>query len=354
MLKRFAPILLLFTCTCIDPFSTDPGPHQPRYVVEGTFTDRAGIKTVTITTSAKYSQGIDGLTRYVSEAFVKICDDDNNCTNLMEGEKGRYSAEVSGTTGKFYHVEIELKDGQKIYSKPELMTASPPISKLYDEFDPGTVQSHGFNVYVDTDDPGDQRNYYKWETIAYFPYSLRCFYKLPQKDLTLIMSDKNVNGKTVSRIKVREVPYSGTGPYVVEVLQLALSSDAYQYVDGVVKQIETTGSIFDPPPSYLRGNLYDPDDETEDVLGYFLVAGTSSSAIAIDRSVSRTGVSPNPDAESLVPEPVYCGDPCNLMCVAFGGGQCGFAPCPPECHYLPNVTSNAPPAWPFPHKPCGN
>lgn len=135
----------------------------------------------------------------------------------------------------------------------------------------------------------------------------------------------------------------------LEVSQLALSAEAFEYMDAIKKPTESTGSIFDPPPTFIRGNLFNAGDEEDIVLGYFYAGGASRKDLAIDRSV--TGQIPRPFAQ-LAGAPVYCGEPCDPLCLAFTGEKCGYRPCPPDCASIPGVTNIAPDAWPFVHHPC--
>ena len=130
---------------------------------------------------------------------------------------------------------------------------------------------------------------------------------------------------------------------------MALSASAYTFLNNLEKQINVEGSIFDPPPSFLRGNILNIEQPEKIALGYFYVAGVAESDIAIDRSQ----VGKNPDIFiGLQPDPLYCGDPCDPMCVTFGGGKCGVKPCPPECNSMPDITYIPPNAWPLPYKRC--
>jgi hypothetical protein len=350
----FIVLLAVLLTTCVDPFSTETKKQSSQITVEGQITSGPPPYNIKITESANYSRNLDGITRYVSGANVQVCDDEGNCIPFFEVEAGRYQTAVGapqGEIGKSYHVEITIGDNMHIRSTPEPMIDSPPITNVYAEYDPATIHSEGFQVYIDVQDPAEQRNYYKWETRGFQPYSQYCFSIESERSIFAIESDKLVNGNMLSRVPVKRIGFKTTTFYVLEVYQLAISAAAYDFLDGVKKQVESTGSIFDPPPSFIRGNLYNADDRSTEVLGYFIVAGASQKDLVLDRT--STGLIPSPFI-GLVPEPVYCGDPCNPLCVAFGGGTCGFRPCPPDCAYLPGKTNIAPASWPFVHQPCGD
>lgn len=354
MLKRTSYLLFILLISCVDPFSTGTTKETDRFVVEGSITNQLPPYVLKISKSANFSQGLDGIPRYVSGAAAKICDNYGNCIPYFEVEKGRYQTANNvavGVVGNTYHVEITTSDGKRFFSYPEEMVASPPMERGYFEFDPNDVLSKGFNVYVDVNDPVDEQNYYKWETENYYQYSSFCFSKFYERNVQFIASDRTINGNRLSRAQVAVVPFNSSSTWIVQVYQLALSGSAFNFLEQVKKQANTTGSIFDPPPTFLRGNFYNPDNEKDEVLGYFLVAGVSRLDLVIDRT--GTGKFPSPSF-ILRQDPLYCGEPCDPNCVERAGGTCGDRPCPPDCANIPGNTNIAPAAWPFPHRECEN
>lgn len=345
--------ILFFATGCIDPFAVQITEQPEQYVVYGRITDQEPPYKVVISKTSNYSRNIDGFTQYISEATVQVCDNLGNCIPFFEMAKGQYETTLQaprGIVGRFYHVEIVTKEGARIESKEEELIASPPITAVYYEYDINSVQLDGFQAYLDTNDPANEKNYYKWETTSYYPYSTQCFYKIEGASYPLIASDQNTNGNSLSRVFLRDVTFNRRDYFVVEAHQFALSQEAYQFWNEIKKQVDATGSIFDPPPSYIRGNLFHPDDEGKNVLGYFMVAGVSVKGVAIDRAVGE--LTPIPQSKELVPAPCYCGIPCPGSCGPFNPCKCGDPPCPPECSLVPGVTSVAPKDWPLPHDPC--
>ncbi|MEO5975710.1 MAG: DUF4249 domain-containing protein [Chryseolinea sp.] len=349
--------------SCVDPINTKVVETSDHFVVDGRITDGEGPYKITLSSTSNYSANIDGFTKYVSEAKVKVCNENGGCIPFYEITKGHYetTADVSlATVGHSYHVDILTKEGQRILSKPEILKASPPITKVYYEYDINTVTTEGFKVYLDTDDPANDRNYYKWETLSYFPYSSQCFYEIPGDLKLLLASDKFTNGNAISRIPLQRAYFNRKDYFLVVAYQFSLSENAYAYLENVDKQVTTTGSIFDAPPTLLRGNLYVPDNDDAIVLGYFAVCGVQEKSVLIDRNLH--GVSPFPRSKPLSDAPCYCGVPCKSDCdfpcnetcpdSPFNPCLCGAAPCPPACHYLKGVTSVAPKDWPLPHHPC--
>ena len=346
--------ILLFLGGCIDPFETSVEQGEKRVVVQGRITSEDGPYSVILTNSGNYSSSIEGISTYISGASVCIYDDQDNCIELYESESGRYYTiddNFQGKIGNSYYLEIILPEGEIIRSETEKMLQPPPINRAYYEYISGDeIKKEGFYVYIDTQEPGDERNYYKWETISWWLYSWDpCWHRVPDFEPFNILSDENINGNLIAGRLVKIVPYSGTMPYVVTIHQIGLSERAFRYIEGVNAQINLSGSIFDPPPTFLKGNLYKVDDEEEIVLGYFYVGGISTIEIAIDRTIPET--SPRP-GDNILPKPLYCGDPCDILCATLGGGICGEEPCPPECNEIPNITYKSPDTWPIHIQHC--
>ncbi len=338
----------LVVAGCIDPYETEVEQGPERLVVIGRITNLEESYFVTLSNSGNYSQQVDGLSSFITGATVTIMDENGGCVELYERETGRYYSrpgEYKGEIGMSYFVDIILPSGKHVRSEPERMLQPPEISRVYYEYNPGSeLERRGFYVYVDTNDPENQNNYYKWETVSWWLYSWDpCWNRVPDFQPFNILSDQKINGNRIEKRFMKVVPYNSRQPYVVTVNQMALNENAYDFLDRVNDQLNLSGSIFDPPPTFIRGNLYNVDDPDDIVLGYFYTAGVATHEVAVDRTIPEE--SPRSGTPILNP-PLYCGDPCDWRCVAFAGGQCGLPPCPPECNDLPNVTYKPPKSWP--------
>ena len=101
-----------------------------------------------------------------------------------------------------------------------------------------------------------------------------------------IAQDDNFNGLT-TRIPAAFIEDNGLRFVVrmrVDLKQYAVSQDAYRFLRLVKQQAEISGSIFDPPPATIRGNMISLENPDEVVLGYFMAAGESSKRIYINKS----------------------------------------------------------------------
>ena len=168
------------------------------------------------------------------------------------------------------------------------MRTAPPIDKLYWE-----KNDEGLDIFADTHDPTNNTRYYGWgieETwirnvprITQFEYVNRAF--IPRKTpahsvcydtydaipLTIastIKLDKDV----VSKARVNHMPLGShklAEKYSVLIKQYALDQKSYEYWLAMKKNTELLGSIFDPQPSYMYGNIRSVGNPKELVIGYF-------------------------------------------------------------------------------------
>jgi len=69
--------------------------------------------------------------------------------------------------------------------------------------------------------------------------------------------------------------------YSIQVRQYALSADAYTFWTNLKKNTEQLGSIFEPQPSQINGNIHSATNPQEPVIGYISVGSTSLKRIFI-------------------------------------------------------------------------
>ena len=78
---------------------------------------------------------------------------------------------------------------------------------------------------------------------------------------------------------VVQVPLLTRQPALLVLRQLSLTPDAYRYYDLFRQQTQNTGGLADTPPTALVGNVRNPANVREPVVGFF-----TASAVAINRT----------------------------------------------------------------------
>jgi hypothetical protein len=96
------------------------------------------------------------------------------------------------------------------------------------------------------------------------------------------MSDELINGNPIVRQFVYFSPIRTRGPHLIEVSQYSLTEAAYRFWQRYEEQRIRTGSILDPLPEPIEGNLSNADNPEEVALGYFGASSLTRQRIKTD------------------------------------------------------------------------
>ncbi|GAB3504129.1 hypothetical protein GCM10027341_34030 [Spirosoma knui] len=320
---------LVLVLSCVTEYQPDALSIAPSLIVEGQITDQPGPYTVKLTRTANYS--IRSLNLLETGALVTIEDNLGNREILRElGAGGIYTSSatgIRGIAGRSYKLTIQTKAGVRYESDTEVLTAAPPITKLYTEYHNEAVpnrvtRKQSWDVLLDTKDPETTGNYYRW-IWTHYNFAAIC-QQTEQSDGTIIgkpcctpcwninrcyncisvNSDVNINGQAISRQLITKVPYTSSNPYYLEVQQQALSKGAYAFWKSVRQLVNNTGGLFDAAPSSVQGNMRCVSNPEERVFGYFGATGISEQYLYVDRS---EGVgTPDLDPPVIIPPLTPC------------------------------------------------
>ncbi|MVM38896.1 DUF4249 family protein [Spirosoma sp. HMF3257] len=282
--------------TCIDQVDLPIRTEEPRLVVEGQITNEAPPYTVRLTYTGKYG-GTNGQSindQYVKEAQVTIADDQNRSTRFVSVGQGLYRTTDStfrGQVGRAYSLTVVLADGKRYVTKSERMPAVPVIDSISSTLvKTGNLTiPYAFSYGINTNDPANEQNYYRWSAYGYttrlsvgVPCSLgnpsKCNYRCwtpVSNDVVNIYSDEAINGNPLRNRFVLQVPIYAIGPQLVEVQQFGMTQTNYQFWKLYQQQNARTGSIFDPLPAPVTGNLVNASDPTDLARGYFAVTSVT-------------------------------------------------------------------------------
>ncbi len=324
------PVILLVS-SCIDPVDFSEGDDSKSLVIDGMITNEPGPYTVELertlnyTTTNEYTEKVEG-------AIVFLSDDAGNSETLTEGHMpGVYETDpggIQGIPGRYYKLEIFTPDGNHYESDYEMLSPVSEIDSVYYERqqheeldDNNNVRTfEGFQIYIDTSDPENSSNYYLWSWggthevhTQPWDYDMWGYIHAPKDccaicwvtnipDQIVLLDDKLVNGNLLIqfpvvfvRIKDSEGERLFRGKYYMEVKQLSLSKEAHKYWSLIEEQINSSGSIFEPPPAAILGNIENVDDPEDLVFGYFGASAISTKSIFIPASET-----PYPPDDTLV------------------------------------------------------
>lgn len=225
------------------------------------------------------------------EAIVTIKDDAGSETFMTYHGGGLYKTDDAGfvgVPGRAYSIAIKLPDGKTYVSNAETMPApvsSNTLSRIdFDFLHYGLKNPSRFKVYADIQDPGSQENYYRWVSESVIPRKatgVRCgfgcikgeFCQQPSSDTALrYQSDEAINGNTIKDQLVATLPTYWFGRYYLDIGQYSITRSYYQFLRQYEDQTTKTGTILDPMPAPIVGNVFNAADPSDRALGYFSVS----------------------------------------------------------------------------------
>ena len=234
--------------------------------------------------------------------------------------------------GEDWKLYIELEDGTKIESKPETVKATIPIDEIKMEYSPEIEYDNfredfipGHRISIDWQDIEGDENFYLWKYKIYEPLYVckTCVkgiyrngvcqanssnfgpaytnylcdptcWQIKYEEESIIFEDRLSDGAIIKDREITILPFYRRADILIEVQQLSLNQSTYKYFKIINDQISANGGLNAPPPAPLLGNLFNPDDPTQLVLGQFTTAGVSSKSIFIDRStISEDPIRPD-------------------------------------------------------------
>lgn len=303
--------MLLFS-TCIDPVEFDTSDEPTRLVVQGYISDVPAKNRESDGYSTPYFQVKLSLSSPVSnfrdspvrDAEVRILDDQGNEHELTEFETGAYylvDQDFKAEEDRNYFVRISTADGKIYESQPQKLQASLPAGPARYQTDSRltvadiggqseVVTLEGITVSVDLPTHNTRESvYYLWELVPTWIYvaplvpqgdpNSTCWVtNIYYLDDIVLHEDKLGQGNYPKELFFLEAETNTRLEHDFSVLirQFSLNKETFEFWEDIKKQNESVGSIFDPPPFSIRGNLFNVNDPDDRVLGYFSVMGEST------------------------------------------------------------------------------
>ena len=220
------------------------------------------------------------------------------------GGNGRYRQVAAGLyelipstinvfPGLDYWIEVTLLDGTTYRSVPETMPLSTATDSLNFNFVRETrlselgveIEENFINITATTQlVKGADPIYLRWdvtETFILFPTDFPdafnsvplpyYFTQKPDPQRINLFNGENFSSNNLSRriLAVKEIDYSFLAKHFFTVTVSSTSREAFDFWNQIDVVSNSAGSIFDIPPAKVRGNIFNVEDPTEEVLGYF-------------------------------------------------------------------------------------
>ncbi len=305
-------LVLLLMVSCIDPLDFRSSEQGEHLVVEGSFTNDPSLNYVRLSYSKPYA---DPYTQFVLDAEVYVTSAEGERYRFAnDGDDGNYfpvqPLEAAGVVGHTYTLHIEV-NGKAYESSPITLKKPVPIDSVRFEVDeqvysfPGYKERKvwpGYSVQVGYQDPADEKNFLRWTFSSQYEVSTqprdyldsltglpkpkdccaRCFLT-ERLNKFKVVTDRLTNGQQVINQEVLFIPFYRylSKKHKLTVYQHTITEEAYEFFRIMEQQKEATGTVFDPPPAEVHGNVYNVNDEDEQVVGYFDASTVSKQEITI-------------------------------------------------------------------------
>lgn len=274
---------------CIDRYVPDVPPSaQSNLVVDGFINPRG---STVIKLSRTFSVNTQHTAPAETQARVFIQDDAGRRYPLAEGQAGTYtSAGQELDPARQYQLRIITSQDREYFSDPAPVTLTPPIDTLTWELS----STGGLQIYLSTHDAPAAARHYRWDyeetweftsafyaAVEYMPGTnsietrpvanqiFTCWRTEPSVAI-LQTSTTQFSENTLANYPLLMVPPSNKLHigYSLLVRQYAQPQAEYEYWEQLRKNTENLGTVNDPLPARVTGNVHALADAAEPVLGY--------------------------------------------------------------------------------------
>lgn len=302
-MKKFQLILFILLFGCIEEIDFDFRTQDTYLVIDGFITNNPGPHTITVSETIPFANDVRSIIPGITNAVVSVADNEGNVEPLTHTENGAYvtSAGFSGVVGRSYTLQVMI--GEEIYeSTPQLLYE--PVTIDSTTYDLGIFETFNnerillerdiVNFYSSLSIPTDSTFVgLTWDgTFRWIPSfqsnNTQCWIDENSAGLTKLL-DPAIFGQSVCEefIDFRLVGNRFSTRYSFNQVAYSYGKETHQYFEQILSQVNSVGSVFDPLPFTLDGNMANIENEEEVVLGYFAALGQTSDRVFINRSALR-------------------------------------------------------------------
>ncbi len=297
-LYAFASILILNSC--VDPFDPQVKDIPESFLVVDGFINSQGVTTIKLSRTVNLSA--DSVAPPESRALVFIEAEQGSPIYLTEQEAGTYTSNnLNLDLAKKYRLHISLASGKEYVSDYTSVKITPPIDQINYQ-----AQDNGLQIYVNSHDATNSTQYYRWQyeetwefnaayyaALEYTPNGIQSrnenIYLCWDSQLSnaiRIASTVRLNQDVVANYPLVNIPTTSAKlarRYSILVKQYALSPEEHLYYETLQKNTENIGSLFDPLPTQLTGNIHAIANPAEPVIGFVGAYTETQKRIFINR-----------------------------------------------------------------------
>ena len=278
---------------CKEKFVSPALPVVSGYlVIEGVANDGGGVTRLKLsrTTSLNNKAAVKE-----TGANVKIEGSNNLSFSLVESTPGNYTIDNLHLDPAIKYRLSVKSNSQEYLSDFVNIRPNPPIDSIN-----WVRDNDGVHIFVNTHNAQNNSRYYQWEYdetwefhsvydailkygkdpgnpnggVIYRDFTDRQIYKCWQTNpsSTLLLGSSAKLSQDIIHLPIIKIPPASwklSVLYSVFVKQYAWSKEGYEFLERMKKNTEAVGSVFDPQPSELNGNIHCVSDPGRPVIGFF-------------------------------------------------------------------------------------
>jgi hypothetical protein len=239
-----------------------------------------------------------------SGAEVTIENESNTTYSMMDFGGGNYRFFGNLTADVRYRLRIKTKAGATYLSDFVEYKLTKPIDQINAEIKP-----NGLLITLNSQDDTNNSTYYRFEYDETWQFQSRYESQLIVKNGSIINRNALENiyncfgNSSSSAITIastaklsKDILYKSPITFIkstdekisirysILVRQYAISEQEYNFWETLKKNTENVGSIFDPQPSFVSGNIKCVSNPSEKALGYIGAGSFTEQRIFVDKS----------------------------------------------------------------------
>lgn len=291
--------IIVMWAGCIEPYTPPEIEDDPDLLVVDGFLDGTKKECI-VSISRTQKLGSSDPPRIEYGALVSLQEKGGSTVFLVDNLNGTYSqSNLSVSAQKEYKINVTTADGKEYTSEYVVLKPSPPIDSVTWE-----ANDQGVQIQATTHDDSKGSRYYQWKFTETWEYSAAyysnmifengsvsmrsddiytCWQENTSTNIIIGSTDK-LTEDVIYKYPITLLP-KGSEKYLTRysilVQQRVLSKEAYNYWSELQRNTENLGTLFDPQPSQITGNIVSTQNAADAVLGYFTASFTSEKRIFI-------------------------------------------------------------------------
>lgn len=299
---------MLFIGACKDRYNPPAVSFNSSFLVVEGYLNGSGTTSIKLSRTFKLADSAS--VTLEQNAQVKVESNTGSSYSLAPKGSGVYEAQIVFNPAQQYRLHVITSGNKEYLSDYVVYKVTPAVDSIS-----WRRNSSGVQVYVNAHDDQNKTIYYRWDydetwAIQSAFYSnveyrnkmivtrnpaINIFYCWQSQTSTRILlgSSAKLTKDVISMSPVTAIPNGSlmlSVKYSILLRQYALPEKAYQYWLNLQKNTENLGSIFDPLPSEISGNIHCVTTPSEPVIGFISAGTVQSKRIFISNSeVSNWG-----------------------------------------------------------------